>query len=1709
MFSQASNVNSSAPTEQTPHSQLYGPKKIKTPTTNIALFIKTALKHLNSPDLSACYKFFSQHTHLLNHPLNEKGQTALILAVLSKNKAKTEILYQLGGDPSYIDNESGFNAHDYAIFQESDDISAIFEQYEDAAKIFDLIKKLNKTMDEELISFAQQPQQKKILTASITALKNYNLEKNHPERLLDLYCTANSIFKIISATTNANDLPQKIQAFFVTRENFLRNDAHDYCNTLTLANQLCAETVEILFPNIESPANILLSNAISENRSQPWFDETMQSPDLPLAPGDFFRTKDNEIHLYAAILDHVVEQLITNHTAQNEIWRGTDNKKPKENQALSDEDLLVIENRTPTLATLVNYTRKLKSNICGLLKSKNACIGTQIPNSFETAYVLGSDGIFYVTNKYKPISHKERIPLSKQVKLEDVWLAVGNRKTPYDEKIKSISSTEQAAITDKTKHLHATSIFQRLTNLRNGLLDGDVSHGGQELQAGVDAYNAIIVFSTWWNLLETTPNGKKIQTALCKLSVESSGRILNMETILNTLFIDHNNEANRGQSIYCIQILGKDLDILIQTQHIKDAINRIDQSIDLTVPYQKIKEWRDEINMELETLPPASSASMSNHFSQLMKKSSVLKYANCQECLDYSLLNSLLTDSKQNFLQKYLSNKSEQRTNDLVDYVFSLSHIDLLMLMYAEALPMKNTEKPVILLLIKTAASILHQQQNIPVVETKKRFPFFDDRVYLQDLPTPEIFITLLNRCIGQDLIFNKLIDLTNIQQLNIHCLLKLANTAAEKASTTTLNRIITSEAQLTQLIIRCNATTATFLFANAPRALINNLIQRHQFWHGVINASNQEPLKIAAVVQALISSNIPITFSHIKMATNKVSEDQLLTLAQKHITDKEKAEDILDFTIINGNISLANYAINYLQPSANLTAFWDSAFTAKKYTLMALLQTAGAKPDFTKFLTLDSSEAQSIRSYPYLASLVSSTKETWLKRGINHNTPLHDANKQLILSDAFKCEDISTLISLYAWSLTSIPCEETRTIILAALKVKLHLLLPPAGNDYNLLIKNIPHDIYTDLVGYTVKLNYLPEFKLLFSWRNPALPANSISNQKSWFWALAFNSNRLHFAAALVEANYDTNQRILLTAQTPEEWLFVQNFITLMGANRFNRSFLKEIMESAVTNTNIPTINFLLLLNVPIEPSHIEKLGSSIEDDKSLSLLAIDSAQKKAILLAATATNPLLVYRYIAPKRGWPFPYLFLDSLLTATLTAMKNKNLSNKNCSTLYLNLASCLMSRDIQFTFSHLALAIETSSSPVIMKIATTLLDENNNNHESCSRVLQLAAQGSYRCELAHLVSTRLRPAPLSSTPALATAWNTAFDKKNAAVLALLTHAGATTQHNKLLALNINSDWDFISKYLSAVGLAKVEPATLCHLLHKALLINDKHLILFLTDFGATYNKAAASLCTALRNHIDVYYNKLNQRKNPIASPQRHQSIGILKSYMDRIHNGYELTAIQLDALILQVKTHIQETIEDHNRGFFAWATKSELAHHYQLALSVLPQHKIDAVVLAPGKQQYPLLPLITGLLLGIIATAAIVLYAGATTLGLMAALTSPNIFLTTFLAGVSQLGTMVTAAIFAGASLLCSITTGTINGFLQPAKTSNCLYLPRAGEGIKNPPTYNNGSTPSSQPNPIPAGTGLPLTLAPQAFFQPLRPAPQNLGNTHTNGLRPRP
>lgn len=329
------------------------------------------IEAIKAKNLHAIESIIEQYPFLAHTAINPDEQTALILAAESNSEPIVSYFLKKGANIYQIDKK-GLAAIDYAAFQKNTALCQLLLNVQKLKEdtILSLIQDLSSKISTYLLKqFVEDNNHQHICKAILAKLLEYlakSVEEQHfPEKIIDLYCVANSIFYLVLQSKEKTDLINKIITFFRLRENVLRGDAHDYCFNNILANQLCIWLAKYLFPD-RSPFTILYHDTLTKKRNNPWQNPYTLAEELPDNSQEFFRNHQNEIQLYEAILERAISELKAGAIDIKKIWLSTDIKQisteeKREDFALRLEDLNILRQRSPALQRLVNYTESLKS----------------------------------------------------------------------------------------------------------------------------------------------------------------------------------------------------------------------------------------------------------------------------------------------------------------------------------------------------------------------------------------------------------------------------------------------------------------------------------------------------------------------------------------------------------------------------------------------------------------------------------------------------------------------------------------------------------------------------------------------------------------------------------------------------------------------------------------------------------------------------------------------------------------------------------------------------------------------------------------------------------------------------------------------------------------------------------------------------------------------------------------------------------------------------------------------------------------------------------------------------------------------------------------------------------------------------------------------------------------------------------------------------
>lgn len=325
---------------------------------------KNAVDHNEISTVSAA---LDVHPSLVNEVLSSKLETALIIAAREGREALVDLLIARGANLDAKDRSTKkFTAIQHAEAKGHDAIvMKILDAKHHKEKILEEFQTLHAKIINEisLLTSGNHPANDNnetkltILELAIEKINSIADEISYPDKLLDLYMTIKTIYFISLEA----DIKAKLNEFIAIREKVLAGDSHDYCFCFSHANHLVAQIAEYLYEENSNPANILFSQSLTENRSSAWENLSTAESDLPIKPGDYFRSAENFIYTYEGIVTRAITNLVAKYQKKQQIWFGDDPQNYK--QPFTQADLDIIKQRSSRLKKLITYTEKLEQSL--------------------------------------------------------------------------------------------------------------------------------------------------------------------------------------------------------------------------------------------------------------------------------------------------------------------------------------------------------------------------------------------------------------------------------------------------------------------------------------------------------------------------------------------------------------------------------------------------------------------------------------------------------------------------------------------------------------------------------------------------------------------------------------------------------------------------------------------------------------------------------------------------------------------------------------------------------------------------------------------------------------------------------------------------------------------------------------------------------------------------------------------------------------------------------------------------------------------------------------------------------------------------------------------------------------------------------------------------------------------------------------------------
>lgn len=581
-------------------SQFFGPNEEKTHlciSPVMAGLVKQAINELNVQDME---RYVVECPALLVLPLDDECHaTALMLAIQNDADDIAEFLIHAGARLHYKDNH-GYNAFSYTCMLQKEKLSRLLIDVIDIpAGLQELKENIATRCDHFPDNDAFYHQCKAIWAIAYEQLNRASQDLNAElPVLLDLYATVKTIDKILISSLDELTLTEKVRQFFAVREDLLRGDGLDYCYGFTPANQFCCQVAQIVFPD-EHPANVLLKQATTESRV--WKNFITMETDLPDSPHDYFRTSSNCIHLYEYVVMQAIESLRRGEKDLAVIWRGSDVvlEEKYNNKALSEVDLAIISQRTPTLGELVSYTKKLNGSLQDTIYARISRLRTGL--LLSDAHNNGTE-LFADTAAYNFIiefctwwNELGQNPGGQEIQKK--ILAVTNDNVTLGDVITVLVNKEQRDIYVLYSEKNGKT-FKRpyYLFLRNPTKLFHVNKMGNKTELVITAEDKKIFLNKVHEEKIDVTKPLHQQTTI-QNHPELMGK-------LNEIIIKNQGHDDRADVVTCTYLLGQKLDVLLSSDRVKQELHAIDGTVNIYKSDTELKQIEQKILTELAELPP-------------------------------------------------------------------------------------------------------------------------------------------------------------------------------------------------------------------------------------------------------------------------------------------------------------------------------------------------------------------------------------------------------------------------------------------------------------------------------------------------------------------------------------------------------------------------------------------------------------------------------------------------------------------------------------------------------------------------------------------------------------------------------------------------------------------------------------------------------------------------------------------------------------------------------------------------------------------------------------------------------------------------------------------------------------------------------------------------------------------------------------------------
>ncbi len=310
---------------------------------------------------------FSVISHLKNKdfletPIDSKGNTPLLVAVLNKSSNTTRFLLSIGAQIT-VTNDEKLNAFDLASLNENQFLYKQLLIHNQLDKFLsDCIAKYPVISPAEL-KLKDSQKLIQIIVQEEKRLKQYSQSTGVYQKF-DLLRTLRSL-SMIAMTQNEIQFQQKLQSFFGRREEWIQNTEMDYCfSPHSVINEICFKAAKLLTPEVKQieskeeeqkgPYDYLLQRRLTEERLEDWrqWQNNLECTRLlPQNIADVFCWREaeskftyGELHYVPEMLTIAIDNMKKGEISYERIWFKQD---PKVRKSLKD--------KTPSLSRNALY----------------------------------------------------------------------------------------------------------------------------------------------------------------------------------------------------------------------------------------------------------------------------------------------------------------------------------------------------------------------------------------------------------------------------------------------------------------------------------------------------------------------------------------------------------------------------------------------------------------------------------------------------------------------------------------------------------------------------------------------------------------------------------------------------------------------------------------------------------------------------------------------------------------------------------------------------------------------------------------------------------------------------------------------------------------------------------------------------------------------------------------------------------------------------------------------------------------------------------------------------------------------------------------------------------------------------------------------------------------------------------------------------------